>query len=205
MNQISNKEKAEFFDAHADSPWAAAEYTREEIEKISWLIEKTGLAPGWRVLEPGCGTGRVTEILARIVGDRGRVLAMDVSKEMVERAHKRCQGLPPTSIQHAALETMNIEREGFDLALCFNFFPHLDHKPQALSIIHRALAPEALLAIFHLEASSFINDLHRKAGTVVEHDMIPTRPQLERMLLEAGFDPLEFRDDDRYFLMARKK
>jgi trans-aconitate 2-methyltransferase len=43
------------------------------------------------VLDVGCGTGRVTEALLRLV-PRGRVLAIDASQEMVAVARQRLSG-----------------------------------------------------------------------------------------------------------------
>ncbi len=47
-----------------------------------------GISPDARVLDVGCGTGRITEQLLRLV-PQGRVLAVDASRDMVAVAQQR--------------------------------------------------------------------------------------------------------------------
>jgi SAM-dependent methyltransferase len=195
--------KARFFDQQADAPWADAAYTEKELEKIAWLFARIRLVPSQHVLEPGCGTGRLTRLLGEEVGTGGRVTACDISPVMVAKAQSRCQDLPQVKVLGSALEDLALEPHSFDLALCFNSFPHIGNKSGALRLMADALKPGALCAIFHLEPSIIFNALHRKAGTVIEHDMIPDLKNMEAMFREAGLLPLEFRDDDRFFALAR--
>lgn len=41
------------------------------------LARRWGIAPGWRLLELGCGQGDTTAVLASVVGEEGHVTAMD--------------------------------------------------------------------------------------------------------------------------------
>ncbi|RAI45650.1 hypothetical protein CH341_03070 [Rhodoplanes roseus] len=49
-------------------------------------VEQIGLAPGERVLEIGCGTGRNLPFLREAVGPSGRVYGVDFSAGMLARA-----------------------------------------------------------------------------------------------------------------------
>jgi len=42
------------------------------------------VSPGDTVIDLGCGGGYFTVALAKMVGDRGRVIAMDLQKEMLD-------------------------------------------------------------------------------------------------------------------------
>jgi trans-aconitate 2-methyltransferase len=74
------------------TPWDAATYDRSSTPQQRWSDEVLGrlgaLAPDARVLDVGCGTGRMAEALLELV-PRGRVLAIDASSEMVELARER--------------------------------------------------------------------------------------------------------------------
>ncbi len=74
------------------TPWDAQTYDRTSAPQQSWatdvLARLDGIDPGASVLDVGCGTGRVTELLAQLVPD-GRVLAIDASEEMTELASRR--------------------------------------------------------------------------------------------------------------------
>src|SRR5262249_27154386 len=55
------------------------------------LVRFADLPPGAFVLDAGCGPGIVSEALLRA---KHRVLGVDLSKEMIERAQKRCAKFP---------------------------------------------------------------------------------------------------------------
>lgn len=51
------------------------------------------LTPGASALDVACGTGRLTEELARASGPRGRVVGVDFSPRMLDEARRRRPGL----------------------------------------------------------------------------------------------------------------
>ena len=71
--------------------WDAATYDRVADPQTRWgraVLDRLPLAGGETVLDAGCGSGRVTELLvARL--PRGRVVALDASPSMVDEARRR--------------------------------------------------------------------------------------------------------------------
>ncbi|HET9851395.1 MAG TPA: methyltransferase domain-containing protein [Candidatus Limnocylindrales bacterium] len=71
--------------------WNAASYDRVADPQARWgaqVLERLPLEGHETVLDAGCGTGRVTELLlARL--PRGRVVALDASAAMLEQARGR--------------------------------------------------------------------------------------------------------------------
>lgn len=197
--------KAIFFDSQADAPWAADEYGLEEKAKLDRLFSVTGPLDGMTVLEPGCGTGRLTEILAQKVGPAGLVLAMDISASMVAAARARVAGHPHVGIHHGELERSPLPEGEVDLALCHQVFPHLEDKERAVTLLARSLKREGMLILCHFITLAAINDVHRKAGTAVEKDMMPDKDEMRRLFTAAGLTIDFVTDDERgYFLCARK-
>ena len=78
--------------ARNGTPWDARTYDRVSEPQLAWagdvLARLEGVSPDATVLDVGCGTGRVTELLTELV-PRGRVLGVDASGEMVELARRR--------------------------------------------------------------------------------------------------------------------
>ncbi len=93
-----------------------------------------GLAPGYRVLEVGCGTGNVLRVLEQAC-PRGTVVGMDLFAEGLQYAHQRTncplvQGdmhTPPFGTQ-------------FDLIGLFDLLEHLPDDMQVLRGLHAMLA-----------------------------------------------------------------
>ncbi|VVS95589.1 class I SAM-dependent methyltransferase [Desulfoluna spongiiphila] len=197
--------KANFFDSQTDAPWAAEAYGPEEMTKLERVFAAAGPLDGKTVLEPGCGTGRLTEILAGRVGPSGRVLAMDISEGMVAAAQERLADQAHVDLRHGRLETCPLPEGGVNLALCHQVFPHLQDQQGALALLARSLKADGLLIICHFKPLSVINDVHRKAGTAVEQDMIPEHGEMERMCTEAGFKITELTDDARGYVLCAIK
>ena len=65
----------------------------------------------------------------------------------------------------------------------------------------RLLEPGGLLVIVHFIDWATINDTHRKAGSVVEYDMMPDFPAMREMMERSGFSVTMFADDDLGYLL----
>ena len=200
-----NIEKARFFDAQAQADWAAPGYTPQERAKIAEVFHALPSLVGQTVLEPGCGTGRLTRILAERVGAQGRVLAMDISPKMVQKAQTKVGGLSNVHLRCASMESCALPWGEVDLVFCHQVFPHFDDQEHAAEIIARCLRPGGRLVILHLISRREINDLHRKAGTAVAQDMLPEAEEIRRILDRVGLTIEQLNDaDDRYVLVAGK-
>ena len=71
--------------------WDARTYDRVADPMTRWgaaVLDRLPLAGDERVLDAGCGSGRVTELLAERL-PRGRVVALDGSSSMIEAARER--------------------------------------------------------------------------------------------------------------------
>jgi trans-aconitate 2-methyltransferase len=76
--------------ARAPHDWDAATYDRISAPQLAWaqeLLERLALQGDEVVLDAGCGSGRVTALLAALV-PRGRVYAVDMAPSMVRHARE---------------------------------------------------------------------------------------------------------------------
>lgn len=201
-----NHEKADFFDSQVDAPWADTPYGRAEKPKLDRLFLLCGPLKGLTVVEPGCGTGRLTQELALAVGPTGYVHACDISPKMVCKARECTCSIAQARVSHAAMEDLDIEEKSVDLVICHQVFPHFSDKSSALGWIAKVLKPEGALLIVHFECRDVINDVHRKTGTVVEHDSLPDREEMAEMLSAADFQIKFYSDDpDLGYLIKAKR
>lgn len=74
--------------------WDAGTYDRVSEPQLEWgraIVARLDLDGGETVIDAGCGSGRVTELLLERL-PRGRVIGVDGSAAMIERAEERFGG-----------------------------------------------------------------------------------------------------------------
>ena len=205
MKESRYQKKIEYFDEQVKAPWSSMEYGEDERKKLDRLFGHIGSLEGMTILEPGCGTGRLTEVLSGGVGAEGKVIAMDISPKMVEAAKSRLADHQNVEIAIAAIEDFPIMPESYDLILCHQVFPHFADKAKVLKLLAGALKTGNRLIIIHFINFDQINDRHRKAGTAVEQDMMPSHKEMERLFKKAGLTIEFLRNDELgYFLSSYK-
>ena len=64
-------------------------------------VQTLRIQPGQTVLDIGCGTGRNLLLLARAVGETGRVVGLDLSSGALDRARTRTRDLPQVELVQA--------------------------------------------------------------------------------------------------------
>ena len=62
---------------------------RRKIQPPDKMIQRSGIEAGMQVLEIGCGSGAFTTFVARAVGERGKVYALDVEPKMLKQLEKK--------------------------------------------------------------------------------------------------------------------
>jgi demethylmenaquinone methyltransferase/2-methoxy-6-polyprenyl-1,4-benzoquinol methylase len=195
------EQKAAFFDTQARSRWACEPYDQGEHDIIDRILSMSGLKKGMRVLEPGCGAGRLTEILSDMVGYDGEALAVDLSEKMSLQASIRTKNLSNCRIMHASIEDHMEAAQDYDMIICHNMFHHLKDKGLSLSSMRRSLKPEGKLIIFHFFRFDRINDPNGKIHASVKGDTLPCIGEMENLCVDAGLRVERLANDHNgYFL-----
>jgi SAM-dependent methyltransferase len=119
--------------------WALSE--DRQLPTYKAALERTGLKPGWRVLDIGCGAGA----FLRLVGERGgEPHGIDASDALIAFAHGR---LPDADLRAGEMEDLPWERETFDLVTGFNSFFFANDMVAALREAGRVAKPGAPIVI----------------------------------------------------------
>jgi SAM-dependent methyltransferase len=124
--------------------------------------------PGCRVLELGAGTGRATALLAQ---KAGRVVASELSPELIAQARRKLRGLSHVHLLAADMRELSLQ-EKFDLiAAVDDPFVHLtadEDRDRAFAVVAEHLAPGGH---FVLDAAWFPPEDREDAadGLVKEH------------------------------------
>ena len=196
-----NPAKAHFFDSEVESEWSSKEYDQDELIKIERILEAGSIREGSRVVEPGCGTGRLTLIIAERIGPSGLVVANDISPMMVENAEKRLRGSSNVRLTWGTIEEAKLEHASFDTVICHNVFPHFDDKAKAVLKLRSALKPSGVFVVSHFMNSAGINDLHRKTNPAVASDFLPPADEMRKIFESAGMNVEFVHDDENGYLL----
>ena len=142
------------------------------------FVRRLDLKPGMRVLDFGCGPGRLTLPLARAVGAGGEVLAVDLQPEMLTRVERRAAaaGLAGIRTQHASAGDADLPARWFDLALLAYVLGEIppDQRLPAFRQIAGALRDGGRLLVAeaaidpHRQSPDAVRSLGERAGLEVE-------------------------------------
>jgi SAM-dependent methyltransferase len=116
---IANTAQRDYWNTVAGPRWVGLEgFVERRVRAVNdLLLAGSGVKPGERVLEIGCGTGAFTIPLAEAVSEHGEVLGADISAAMLGGARKRLAeaGLRNISLIEADAQTHNFAPGRFDL------------------------------------------------------------------------------------------
>jgi trans-aconitate 2-methyltransferase len=120
--------------------WDAEVYDRISDIQVEWsheVVERLALEGHETVLDAGCGSGRVTEdLVARL--PRGRVIAVDASEGMLEKARERLG--PDADVRVADLAELELG-ERVDAIFSNAVFHWIPDHDQLFSRLHATLEP----------------------------------------------------------------
>lgn len=140
---------------------------------------------GRRVLDVGCGTGRLAAALAQEA--RAKVWGVDASDEMVAVARETV----PTGVGIRLAEAEHLPfRDGWFDRVTMSLVLHLVDRPRALAEARRVVGVGGRLAIstFHPDHfSSYWLIPFFPSIRAIDEERFPTPEEIERELAEAGF------------------
>ena len=113
------------------------------------LLNAAGLKPGQKVLEVGCGPGFFTIPAAKIVGDKGKVYALDVNPVAVETVRRKIMenNLKNVKIMLADASETGLPDESIDVAFLFGVIHALKDVDAVMREMHRILKVKGILSV----------------------------------------------------------
>ena len=132
-----------------DSSDLAGTYDRvssRQYEHGKLLVLDLGIQPGQRVLDIGCGTGRLSAYVASLVAPHGSVHAIDPLPYRVEVARQRARDNLHLAVASAE-DLSAFPAASFDAVFFNSVFHWIEHKQTALREARRVLRRGGLLGI----------------------------------------------------------
>jgi ubiquinone/menaquinone biosynthesis C-methylase UbiE len=81
-------------DVYRESAWEQ----RDTWQRPEEIMKKLAIKPGSKVADIGCHEGYFTLKLAKVVGDQGRVYAVDVSRDKIEKLKRHLDNRTITNV-----------------------------------------------------------------------------------------------------------
>jgi len=179
---FTNSERADWDEAGYDA--TGEQNIREFILNDMGNICQGGDPAAMRMVEIGCGAGRMTKALANIFGE---VHAVDISAEMIRIAGERLAGVNNVFFHHnSGIDLRELPSEQFDFALSFIVFQHIPSKDVIESYIgevHRVLKPGHLFK-FQVQGGNFENAERLSTWLGAGY----TRAEMQELAARYGFE-----------------
>ncbi|MEI6239249.1 MAG: methyltransferase domain-containing protein [Planctomycetia bacterium] len=169
---------------YTGAPWLVRE-SRQREEDCRMLIEALDIRPGQVVCDMGCGNGFYTLELARRVGPRGIVYAVDVQPEMLHMLAERLarEGVRNVRLVLGTPIDPRLPQATVDLVLCVDVYHEFSHPEAMLASIQESLAADGqlVLAEFRGEDPAVpIKPLHKMTKAQVRAELEPAGYTLDR-------------------------
>lgn len=187
------RENARYYVNTAREDWSDEEFFRsgEQTVMEEVLTDMTNICQGiWprrmKVLEIGCGAGRVTRALADLFG---QVHGVDVSGEMIRQARQALGGLPNVFLYQNNGKDLSVLPPGaqFDFAFSSIVFQHIPSRAVIENYageVHRLLRPGALFK-FQVQGDTTVRSSPDDTWVGVPF----TEEQAVQMAESRGFEP----------------
>lgn len=149
----ANAAQAEYWNGDVGRRWVR---NQEQLDRAfrpltAALLERAAARPGERAIDVGCGCGDTALALAGQVGRDGAVLAVDVSRPMLDRARERAAGpaagRAPIEWVLADAAGHRFPPGGFDLVASRFGVMFFADPVAAFANLRRALRPDGRLAV----------------------------------------------------------
>ena len=116
------------------------------------MIERSGIKPGMTVIDLGCGSGAFTPFIARVVGERGKVYAVDIQLAMLQQLERKLskpenQDITNIELKQASAYNLPFGDRSIDLVYMVTVLQEIPDRRRALQEIRRVLKPGGTLAV----------------------------------------------------------
>jgi ubiquinone/menaquinone biosynthesis C-methylase UbiE len=189
--------KCDFFSRLSGS-WEDRHAEPAELERLRAFSRHFRLRPGERVLDAGCGSGRLVPVICEMIGPDGSLVELDFAPGMIGiNRSKRHRG--NVTFVLGDVHALPFPDKDFDKVIALALLPHLDDKAAALKEFHRVLKPGGLLIIAHQMGREALDRLHGQSSEAINRDMLPGGQVLKGLMAAAGFSAIEILDEvDQY-------
>ncbi|QDU94086.1 class I SAM-dependent methyltransferase [Lignipirellula cremea] len=156
---------------------------RDAFDHRQEVVAALRLKPGMAVADVGAGTGLFTRMFSPLLGEKGKVYAVDISEEFVAHVERIAKEQKQNNIVGVVCkpDSVVLPPASVDLVFICDTYHHFEFPHKTMRSIHRALKPGGKVVLI---------DFHRIEGVSSEWTMGHVRAGQEiftKEIVEAGF------------------
>ncbi len=160
---------------HPAAPWLERT-EREKEEEPAKVITALELKPGMVVADVGVGTGYFAFRMAPHLGEKGRVLGVDIQQEMLDKLKKKAESLKVANVEGVlgTITDPKLPEKGVDLVLMVDVYHEFDHPWEMMQAIVKSLKPggRVVLVEYRKEDPTVpIKEVHKMSEEQVKKEM----------------------------------
>jgi len=111
------------------------------------MLKEVGIKPGFHVLDYGCGPGSYIMPLAELVGESGKIYALDVHPLAIQKVQDIASKKQLTNVETILSDCQTgLSDNSLDAVLLYDIFHHLSDPDVVLKELHRVLKPDGILS-----------------------------------------------------------
>jgi len=166
------------------APWLVRE-SRQREEDCRTMLKALAVKPGQTVCDMGCGNGFYTLQLARLVGPKGLVYAVDIQPEMLQMLARNAAEAGLTNIRPVLGTPIDprLPKASIDMMLCVDVYHEFSHPEAMLATIRESLTPEGQLVLVEFRGEDPavpIKPLHKMTKQQVRAELEPAGFEMVR-------------------------
>jgi len=149
---------------------------REQEEAPNLLLKSLKLRPGLVVADIGAGSGYFSFKMARLVGPKGKVMAVDIQPEMLDIIRSKSDAFRIRNVVPVLgrVDDPKLEPESVDLILMVDVYHEFDHPWEMTQAMVRALRPGGRLVFVEYRKEDPrvpIKESHRMSLSQIRKEM----------------------------------
>ena len=111
------------------------------------ILKEVGIEAGFHVLDYGCGPGSYVIPLAELVGESGKIYALDVHPLAIRAVQRIASRKRLTNVQTILSDCeTGLPLDSVDVVLLYDILHDLDDPKGVLAELHRVLKPKGILS-----------------------------------------------------------
>jgi len=123
------------------------------------ILKEVGIKPGFHVLDYGCGPGSYIMPLAELVGESGKIYALDIHPLAIQRVQDIASKKQLANVETILSDCQTgLPDNTLDAVLLYAAFHHLSDPDVVLKELYRVLKPDGILSFsdHHMKESEIV-------------------------------------------------